>query len=150
MQDREQFVTLFREIHPKFARFHIHILARIGLTLPQYALLDQLTTQDALSMTEIGRRLRITKPAVTHLVDHLEKKKCLKRVPHPKDRRIILLSIQPKGEKAVASMRTRFLEFLLKSFDLLNVQEQKTIRRFYKILSSNVDEFFKGEKYHEE
>ena len=98
MNARDQFAAHFREIHPKFSRFYFHILQSVDLSLPQYALLNQLMLLGSISMTEASNRLQITKPAVTNLVDRLEEKKFLKRIPHSEDRRIILLSLLPKGE----------------------------------------------------
>lgn len=140
MNAREQFAFHFREIHPKFSRFYVHILEDVNLTLPQYALLNQLTLQGAISMTEASGRLQITKPAVTNLVDRLEEKKFLKRLPHPKDRRIILLSILPKGESLIAKVQAASLELLLKAYDRFNDAEHKIISRFYATLSETMDE----------
>ena len=78
--NREKFAALFRGIHPKFSRLYAKMLNEIGLSFPQYMLLNQLALLGAISMTEISDRLGITKPAVTNLVDRLEKKKYLRRL----------------------------------------------------------------------
>ena len=140
MNSRERFAAHFREIHPKFSRFYVHRLESVGLTLPQYALLNQLTLLGAMSMTEASGKLQITKPAVTNLVDRLEEKKFLKRVPHHKDRRIILLSVLPKGEKLIAKVQASSLELLLKAYDQFNNAEHSIISRFYAALSKTMDE----------
>ncbi len=140
MNTREQFATHFREIHPKFSRFYVHILAAVDLTLPQYALLNQLTLSNPISMTEASSRLQITKPAVTNLVDRLEEKKFLRRVPHPKDRRIILLSVLPKGAKLISRVQAASLELLLKAYDRFDTKEHAIISRFYVTLSETMDE----------
>ena len=146
MNSRAEFVKLFREIHPKFSHLYAKMLDDINLTLPQYALLNQLVLLGSVSMTEISNRLRITKPAVTNLVDRLEEKKFLRRVPHPKDRRIILLSILPKGEKAIANVQAYSLDIILKAHDRFNDAEHKIISRFYSTLSRTIDGFLTGEK----
>lgn len=137
---RDEFSKVFREIQPKFSRLLTRILHQADLSLPQFALLNVLTEQRALSMTELGEKLGITKPAVTHLVDRLEKVKCVKRVAAPKDRRVFLIEIQPKGEKIVRDLRSRILPIPLRTLARFNPDEQQTISKFYSALSATLDQ----------
>lgn len=141
MNDREAFAASFRELQPKFSRIYAQMLGRIDLTLPQYSLLHQLILWGTVSMTEISTHLQITKPAVTNLVDRLEEKKYLKRIPHAKDRRVILLEILPKGKKIIAEIQGRSLELLLKAYDQFTGAEHGTIQRFYATVSKVMDDF---------
>ena len=140
MSEKDDFVRQFREIQPKFSRFYAHLLTEANLTLPQFALLSQLANRGAVSMTEVSGQLDITKPAVTHLVDRLEKNKLLKRLPHPKDRRVFLLQVQPRGERLVRETQGRVLDFVLKAFNPFSASEKKVIARFYNLLSQNMDQ----------
>ena len=139
MKKREAFVEHFRELHPKFSRFYANMLNRVNLSLPQYVLLNQLCISGTISMTEASKRLRITKPAVTNLVDRLEEKELLKRVPHSKDRRIILLELLPKARKVVSRVQGRMIVLLLEAYDQFNEEEHKVIRRFTATLSGILD-----------
>lgn len=140
MSAKVRFIGLFREVQPKFSRLYARILAEADLTLPQYALLNQLADRGILMMTDVSEKLHITKPAVTHLVDRLEKNKFLKRLPHSKDRRVSLLRIQPKGNKIVHRVQTRVLRLLLKTFDGLRPTEREAVSRFYSLLSRTMDQ----------
>lgn len=140
MSPKEELVRRFREIQPKFSRLYARILTRHRLTLPQYALLSQLVQEGTLSMTQASRRLHITKPAITNLVDRLEKNKCLRRLPHAKDRRSYLLQIESKGEKIVREIQTRVLGILLKTVEEFGPQERKVIAQFYVQLSQTIDQ----------
>ena len=146
MNERETFVASFRELHPKFSRLYAQMLGRVDLTLPQYTLLYQLMLLGTVSMTEISARLGITKPAVTNLVDRLEEKKCLKRVPHFKDRRVILLEILPKGKKIITEIQGQSLGLLLKAYDQFDGKEHHVISRFYAAVSKVMDDFLSGSK----
>ncbi|MFA5159634.1 MAG: MarR family transcriptional regulator [Candidatus Omnitrophota bacterium] len=141
MNEREAFVASFRELQPKFTRIYTQMLSRVNLTLPQFALLNQLILLGTVSMTEVSSHLKITKPAVTNLVDRLEKKKFLKRIPHAEDRRVILLEILPKGKKIIAEIRERSIELLLKAYDQFNGKEHQVISRFYATVSKVMDDF---------
>ena len=141
MNAREEFAGRFRELQPKFAQLHANILEPTGLTLSQYALLNQLLLLGSVSMTEISSRLRITKPAVTNLVDRLEEKKFLRRIPHPQDRRIILLEVLPKGRKILTRIQAAILGMLLEAYDQFDGTEHKVISRFYAAISKTMDVF---------
>ena len=141
MNDREAFAASFRELHPKFSHIYALMLNRVDLTLPQYTLLYQLMLLGTVSMTEISSRLGITKPAVTNLVDRLEEKKCLERVPHAEDRRVIRLEILPKGKKIITEIQGQSLELLLKAYDQFDGKEHQVISRFYATVSKVMDDF---------
>lgn len=125
---------------------YAQLLGQIDLTLPQYTLLYQLMLLGAVSMTEISMRLEISKPAVTNLVDRLEKKKFLKRVPHAEDRRVILLEILPKGKKVITEIRAHSLDLLLKAYDQFDGKEHHVISRFYATVSRVLDDFLMRSK----
>ncbi|HOE69180.1 MAG TPA: MarR family transcriptional regulator [Candidatus Omnitrophota bacterium] len=139
MNQRDEFTHTFGEMQPKFSRLYANILTRISLTVPQFVLLNQIRLSGTISMTDASKRLGITKPAITHLVDKLEEKKLLKRTPHAEDRRVILLEIQPKGEKIVADIHSYSLQMLLTAYDRFDASGQKTIRRFHSAISRELD-----------
>lgn len=89
-------------------------------------------------MTHASKKMHISKPAVTNLVDRLEANHHLKRLPHPKDRRIHLLEIQPKGEQIVRRVQSYVLQLLLKTLAQFNAKEQKLIQQFYASLSNTI------------
>ncbi len=141
MNRRDAFVANFRELHPKFSRMYHQMLDRVDLTLPQYNLLYQLMLLGTVSMSGISSRLEITKPAVTNLVDRLEEKKFLRRGPHAKDRRVILLEILPKGKKVITEIQGQSLGLLLKAYDQFSAPEHEVIGRFYATVSKVMDDF---------
>lgn len=146
MGEKEDFIKQFREIQPKFSRFYARTLSQADLTLSQFALLSQLLSQKTASMSDVGKKLHITKPAVTNLADRLEKNQFLKRLPHLHDRRVSLLQILPKGERVVRKTQSQVLSFLLKALNQLSSSERKTIARFYALLSKAIDETWRQSK----
>lgn len=146
MNNRDGFVASLREVHPKFSRMYTQMLGQVDLTLPQYALLYQLILLGSVSMSEVSSRLGITKPAVTNLVDRLEEKKYLKRVPNTEDRRVILLEILPKGKKIITEIQEKSLGILLKAYDQFSGKEHDVISRFYVTMSKVMDDFLMRSK----
>ena len=140
MNEKDEFINYFRELQPNFSRLCAHILERQKLTMPQFALLSQLVQARTMVMTAASARMHISKPAVTSLVDRLEKKKCLRRINDVNDRRVSILKILPRGEKMVREMQEKMLVFFLQTLDQLTPKERKTIIRFYRILTQTVYE----------
>lgn len=141
MKEKEEFSRNFREVQPKFARLCVRNLSQAKLTMPQFALLNVLSSAGQVPMTDLSDKLHISKPAVTNLVDRLEKNKYLKRLPHAEDRRIHLIQIEPKGKKIVQGMQSTILGFLLKALEQFDASERKTVTEFYSRLSKTMDEF---------
>lgn len=138
-KEQERFANYFRGIQSRFSRLYASFLTEAGITLPQYALLNLLYHQNNLSMHETGRQLMVTKPAVTYLVDRLEEKKYLKRMPHSHDRRVYLLNLSPKGTRIVRRAQDLSLGFLMETLDEFNLKERGSIGRFYELLSKKMD-----------
>ena len=72
MKEKNQFLHYFRENQVRFSKFYARILTDVELTMPQYALLNELASRGTIPMTDASEKLHITKPAVTHLLDLLE------------------------------------------------------------------------------
>lgn len=140
MNEKEKMMQYFRGIQMKFSRLYAHFLTAADLTLPQYALLSILAAAEkAIPMTEVSVKMHISKPAVTYLVDRLERAKFLKRATHPRDRRVTLLEIQAKGVNVVRRAQKLALGFLMETLDEFKPAERNVIGRFYGRLSQAMD-----------
>ena len=139
MKEKTEFIRNFREVQPKFARLCGYSLSQSGLTMSQYALLNLLANGSA-TMKDLSVRMLITKPAVTNLVDRLEKHDFLKRKADLEDRRVTTIVIRPKGIKLVREMQATVLGFLLRTLEQFSPAERGTINRFYAMLSKNFDQ----------
>ena len=53
---------------------------------------------EPLEPTVIADRLLVTTGSVTSLLDNLEKRKLIRRLPHPEDRRKLLIDITPAAQ----------------------------------------------------
>ncbi|MEM7285137.1 MAG: MarR family transcriptional regulator [Actinomycetota bacterium] len=73
-----------------------HALAKVELTEAQYRVLAMLEEGDAVA-SGIAGQMALTKPSITALVDGLEDRGLVERLPHPSDRRRRTLSITPDG-----------------------------------------------------
>lgn len=139
MKEKEAFVRHFREVQPKFSRLCMRKLVQSGLTMPQYALLN-LIVAGPVPMKELNARLLITKPAVTNLVDRLEKHGFLRRAEEARDRRVTMIEIRTKGQKLIRDMQTTALSVLLRALEKFSASEKTVITRFHEVLSNCFDQ----------
>lgn len=85
-----------RSIHRKvfktaFARIEEHI------SLPHFEIMKTLKEAGILHIAEIGERLQIPKPQMTHLIDRLVRLEIVTRQTDAADRRIINIALTDKG-----------------------------------------------------
>ena len=70
-----------------------------GMQAAQYRLLGVLMRGGTLPMSELGKRLYISKPYMTILVDQLIREGHVERTPDTRDRRVINITITSSGSK---------------------------------------------------
>ena len=72
-------------------------LNKYSVSSSQYTVLNTLMEDDGLSLSEIGKRVFIDKPAVTGIADRMEKDGLVERRRTSQDRRVIQLFMTKKG-----------------------------------------------------
>jgi len=127
----------------RFPNLKLKQSAIIGLTRSEYELLvilkmnidDQKT---AISVSEISNLLQITPAGVTHLINPLEEKGFIKRLPDPNDRRIVLIGLTKKGTKTAEAIITDVQRELIGLVNYLGEEDSKELVR----LMSRALEYF--------
>jgi DNA-binding MarR family transcriptional regulator len=69
-----------------------------GLSYLHFLIIRMLARSGALPISEIGKRLVIPRPQMTHLIDQLIVLDMVVRLPNTKDRRIINIELTSKGK----------------------------------------------------
>ena len=134
-----QLLTLFKKAQLSFSRMYTAILSNADVTLPQFAVLNLLSQCDSpIPMSKASQGLELSKPAITNLVDRLEEKNLLKRIPDPNDRRVHLLEIQPEGKRISDSIQEDALSVVWKSIENFSSEEKKVITHFYEEIVKNL------------
>ncbi len=134
-----EFQNLVRNVQTRFARFFGLVLCGKKVTFQQYNLLTALSQEGEMPMNQLAKRLHITKPAITRLVDRLERERFLTRKTHPEDRRILLIKLTPRGNSAVRSIQKDFVEFITRTISGISSEEREIIKRFYRILIEELE-----------
>jgi MarR family 2-MHQ and catechol resistance regulon transcriptional repressor len=102
-----------------------------GLGLTDFAALEALLHKGPLSITEIQSKVPLALGSMTAAVDRLEEKGLIHRTPSPKDRRVKILKLSPKGRSVVEAAFTRHAADLE---TVMAVLDQREKRQLYDLL----------------
>ena len=80
----------------------------IGVSTGEAAVLGQLLHEGALTPTLIGVRTGLTPASATALIDRLVSAGLVERMPHPDDRRRVLVELTASGRSAIQTMYSMF------------------------------------------
>lgn len=123
------------------ARAHAAILrhadadvARDGLTLAEFAILEALLHKGRLRAGELQQKVLVTSGGTTYLVDRLVTRGLVRRVDCPDDRRIRYVELTPKGTALVQAAFARHTERITQVLDGLTAEEQELATRLVKKL----------------
>jgi DNA-binding MarR family transcriptional regulator len=82
------------------------LLRPLGVSAAGGLVLGLLRDRGAMSPSEIGESLIVTRATVTGVVDSLERRGFVRRSPNPTDRRGLLVELTPDGTRVVAEVRS--------------------------------------------
>ena len=85
-------------------------------------------------ITELAAEERVTQPAITLLVNRLAERGWVERVPDSSDRRAVLVSLTPSGDKAFERLRAEYRALLHEEMASLDDAEVETLAGAVEIL----------------
>lgn len=100
-----------------------------GLDYEDIYLLQFLRNNSSLKMGEIAEEMNIPISTATRVVDRLEHKKLLSRKKDPRDKRSILVKLEPKGKEVVIQIENQTYEILSAN---LSTYSDEDIASFYR------------------
>jgi DNA-binding MarR family transcriptional regulator len=93
------------------------------ITLPHLEIMKTLEREGTLHIAEIGDKLQIPKPQMTHLIDRLESLEIAHRQPDTSDRRIINVVLSDKGCRIVEELDLVIHESVAENLACLSDEE---------------------------
>lgn len=106
------------------------VFRRYGLTGPGFNVLMIVEgAGGSLSPYEIGERRLVTRGTVTGLLDTLERQGLVRRVPHPEDRRRLLIELTDRGRAVRAEACEELFPTQAQMMSTLTRQEKATFTR---------------------
>jgi len=96
-------------------RVYKPLLDRLGITYPQYLVLNALWEENGRTVGSIAERLSLEPSTVTPLVKRLEASQLVSRTRHPEDERRVVVSLTPRGRELEEESRCLGQELLTRS-----------------------------------
>lgn len=104
-------------------------LRTLGLTVSQFDVIATLGDTEGMTCKQLSDKTLVTKGTLTGVLDRLEEKGLIERVPSPQDRRVTIIRLTSKGEKKFREVFPSHIYFLKPFFDrALSPGEMKTLR----------------------
>jgi len=98
-------------------------IAKVGISLGEFHVLRTLAASGPCPMIDLAKEQFISPPALTSIVDSLEKQGLVERARSKKDRRIINIKITSKGEKLFTQAQPLYKQFFEKVMSALTKQQ---------------------------
>lgn len=109
-------------------------VARHGLTLTEFAILEALYHRGAMLLGEVQRRILVSSGGITFLVDRLVAKGLVERQQCPSDRRARYATLTEEGTALLSSVFPEHADTLVRALGALSPEEQATVTKLLKRL----------------
>ena len=129
----EQFMKIMRVLHRTALPRNI-IDSKSAITPLQLEALLYLHTHPKSTVSTLGKYLQLSSSAIAQLTDRLAKAGLLRRTPNPRDRRSVVLSLTPKGERAFSQFHKVHMEKMKELMTLMPEKDMKELIRIFKNL----------------
>lgn len=96
---------------------------KMGLTVTQFDVLATLGNQPPMTCKELGAKTLILKGTMTGVLERMEAKGLIKRVPNEEDGRSYKITLSPAGQRLFEKAFPEHLKHLEKAFDKLSKKE---------------------------
>ena len=110
--------------------FEAHLGDQLTVNPTDLAAMEHLIRSGPLGATELARRLRITPPAVTAVVDRLEDLGHATRVTNPADRRAVVVTPAPASVQKAMSYLMPMIGDIDATLDGFDADQQATIAEY--------------------
>jgi len=122
----DSFLLFFPLFYRKFLRV-ASWKNRVNPINTQFQVLAIVLHSGNLQTSEIGRRLGISSPNMTPLIDRLIEKGYAERLSGSQDRRVIKIAITEKGRRFVAGRRRLMRNEIKKNLSTLSIEDVSTL-----------------------
>ena len=90
-------------------------------------------------ITELAAREGVTQPAITLLVNRLQARGWVTREPDPSDRRVVLVTLAPSGQRVLDRLRAEYRALLHEEMATLPDRDVRTLAEAIEILDRLIE-----------
>ena len=133
-EDDETLAEAFRSVARRL-RFRTHdVVSPFGVTPGQARALGVLGRHGGMRLSALSEHLRIAPRSTTEVVDALQQHGLVQRTPDPDDRRAIVVTLTPEGERLGANLRSARSAQAESFFGRLSDTDRDTLARILRSL----------------
>ncbi len=114
------------------------VLTTFDLSISQFRVLTSLKDDTARRLTTLSERLLLSKSTITRVVDELEQRGWVRRVPDPDDRRAQRVGLTPEGAGRLARVSDAHERYLELRLELLRSHERQQLNSLLEKLSAGL------------
>jgi len=133
----DTFIRLMRAADSVYANLHRH-LGEIGLTHGQLAILEALLHLGPMSQQQLATKIMRSGSNVTTVLDNLEKQTLVRRIRRSDDRRVVNVSLTPKGRRHIAERFPLHARRITELFAALDPKEQTQLGELCRKLGRSI------------
>lgn len=119
----------------RITRIYDEALSPAGLTIGQFSLLTTLAVDNEWGMQNLADALGTDRTSLTASLKPLERKKLVRSVPHPSDKRVRKLELTPEGVQTLHKAKANWLIAQHTVEDMLGSDDAAAIRSAFSKLS---------------
>jgi len=101
--------------------------------------LRMLGSNDGISQRDLAEAMHLSRPAVTTMLQRMEKAGLIDRRPDDNDQRIMRTYLTDDGRTLEASIRATFATYISNAFDAMSVPDRRELTRLLGILAENTE-----------
>ncbi len=110
----------------------------------EFAVLEMLYHKGPTPLGEVAARVLLTTGSLTHVIDQLEKKRLVRRIPCEKDRRVLYAELTDEGRAKIAAIFPGHAERIRVAMAGLDPREQEQLTALLKKLGLAAKTAFKN------
>lgn len=122
----------------KLHKYYNNRFNEYGITVTQSFILFALMLQDGQNVKNLAERLFLESPAVTGLVDRLEKEKMVERRSDPDDRRALKVFLTEKGRSLAERLIPVANEFNEKIKSQFSPEQVNSLKKLLRVIGGEI------------
>jgi MarR family 2-MHQ and catechol resistance regulon transcriptional repressor len=115
-------------------------VARHGLTLAEFGVLEALLHRGPMLLGEVQRRILVSSGGITYLVDRLEGRGLVERREAPGDRRARLAALTPEGEALIRRIFPEHAARIKQALAGVGKKEKRELLRLLRTIAGGAPE----------
>jgi len=113
------------------ALFHQVAAAKCGLGITDMKTISVLLQEGPMTAGQIAQRLSLTTGAVTNVIDRLQRRNIVERVPDAKDRRRVIVTVNPEALTTTDNVYRSIGEAFSKLLGTYSTEELKFLMQYH-------------------